>query len=247
MQKNIFSIYSLFAVLAVLTFSACEKDNTLPDRDRDAEGPRIRFYNASPNSKPVNIWVNGQKFNGTAVTYYTAFPGEYFIAPAGQASLKVMDTASTNPIQYFEVTQTLDPSKHYSFFAIDSFAKLKPLFLEDNITKPAEGKAHMRFLNLSPNSVGVDIMITKFNNITLATPDTLVKALAFGAVADFRPMDIGVYDLKIIKTGTPGITVTVAAVTLLQDAQYTTVVRGFVGGTGTGVFATTVSSYRPTY
>jgi hypothetical protein len=78
-NKNI-SIFSAFAAI-VLVLMACDKDNTLPDRDELAEGKaRVRFYNASPNSKPVGIFVNGTKINAaTGNAYYTAFPGEYFV------------------------------------------------------------------------------------------------------------------------------------------------------------------------
>ena len=234
-----------------LILLACEKDNSLPDNDDPATGKaRVRFYNASPNSKPVGVFVNNAKINAaTGNAYYTAFPGEYFVVNPGSATLKATDTVSTNPATYFELTQNLEADKYYSLFAIDSFAKLKALFLEDNIVRPDTPNANIRFLNLMPGATGMDVMITKIGATTLATPDTLFKNLAFPAVHNFRPLRQEAYEFKVnFRFGTSSAgTIAVAAISLISGGQYTFVLRGFGGTTGTTIPTVTVSSFRPTY
>lgn len=251
MMNNKFLTILTSVATAMLIFTACDKDNTLPDRDDPAVGKaRVRLYNASPNSKPVAISVNGTRINAaTGNAYYTAFPGEYFLVNPGQSTLRVFDTVSNNPVQYFEISQNLEANKYYSLFAIDSFAKIKPLFLEDKITQPDTARAHIRFLNLMPNSTGMDVMITKYETTTYATPDTLFKNLPFQGLNDFRPLRFGSYDLKVnyrFGASSSG-TVTVTALVLVTGGQYTVVLRGFGGATGTPAPTVTSSSFRPTY
>jgi hypothetical protein len=161
----------------------------------------------------------------------------------------VSDTALNNPVQYFEITQTVEANKHYSVFAVDSFAKLKALFLDDKITKPDTARAHIRFLNLMPNSTGMDVMITRYETTTYATPDTLFKNLPFMGLNDWRPLRFGSYDFKVnyrFGTSSSG-SIGVSAQVLITGGQYTTVLRGIGGATGTPLPTVTVSAYRPTY
>lgn len=252
-MKNNFISYCVLGAVAAMIFVACDKTETFPDRTDEANGKaRIRFYNASPNGKPVSLYVNGQRVHAaTGVGYYAAFPAEYFVVTPGQTSLKVADTVSTNPVQYFEISQNLDANKHYSLFAVDSFAKIKALFVEDKIADPGPGKSNIRFLNLVPNSTTADVMITKIGTATLPVPDTLFKGLAFQGINDFRPLTPGVYDFKVNIRSTTAPTVVVSQIftanTLTEGAQHTFVIRGFVGGTGTGILTATLSSYRPTF
>jgi hypothetical protein len=45
-------------------------------------------------------------------------------------------------------------------FAVNNVATIEALVLEDNLTSPASGKAHIRFIHLSPDAPAVDITLT---------------------------------------------------------------------------------------
>ena len=49
---------------------------------------------------------------------------------------------------------------YYTVFAADSVANIAPLVLADDLTTPAAGKAHVRFVHLSPNAPAVDVAVT---------------------------------------------------------------------------------------
>lgn len=82
----------------------------------------------------------------------------------------------------------------YSVFASDSVSKIAPLVLTDDLTAPAAGKAHIRFIHLSPNAPAVDVALQG-------------GAVAFGNHAfkqftAFTPLDAGTYNLEVRIAGT---------------------------------------------
>src|SRR3712207_7711907 len=92
----------------------------------------------------------------TLFPYTTLFRS---VTNPGTFNLKVLDTASTNPLQYFEINQTLEANKHYSVFAVDSFAKIKPL-LDRKSTR----------LNSSHANISYAVFCLNKNNASAALP-----------------------------------------------------------------------------
>ena len=82
----------------------------------------------------------------------------YLEVDAGTRNVKVNVTGTSTTV--IEGNLDLMKDKAYSVFAINTVANLSPLVLEDNLTTPAEGNAHVRFIHLSPNAPSVDITLT---------------------------------------------------------------------------------------
>ena len=112
----------------------------------------------------------------------------------------------------------------YSVFAINTVANLTPLVLEDNLTTPAEGKAHVRFIHLSPNAPAVDI--------TLMDGTMVFSDIEFSEYIDFTPLDAGIYNLQVRVHGTETVVLELPGIELLNQNIYTVFAKGLVGGSG---------------
>jgi len=115
-------------------------------------------------------------------------------------------------------------NKNYSLFAVDSVSKLSGLFIEDNLSAPAAGKAHVRFIHLSPDAPAVDVAVTGgavvFGN------------KSFKDFTDFTPLDANTYNLEVRLAGTSTVVLPLPGIALTAGKIYTVYAKGFVGGTG---------------
>ncbi|MDP1171657.1 DUF4397 domain-containing protein, partial [Klebsiella pneumoniae] len=75
--------------------------------------------------------------------------------------------------------------KDYSVFAVNNVSSIEPLILEDNLSMTANGKAHLRFIHLSPDAPAVDI--------TLTNGMILFGNVSFKSYSEFTPFDAGTY------------------------------------------------------
>lgn len=96
--------------------------------------------------------------------------------------------------------------------------------LTDDLTAPASGKAHVRFVHLSPNAPAVDVAVTGgavvFGN------------KSFKDYTAFTPLDAGTYNLEVRVAGTSTVALPLPGITLQAGKIYTVFAKGFLGGTG---------------
>jgi len=114
--------------------------------------------------------------------------------------------------------------KAYSVFAIDSVSSIEPLVLEDDLTAPATGKAHVRFVHLSPDAPAVDVAVT-------AGP-VVFSNVAFRGYQGFTPLNAGTYNLEVRVAGTATVALPLPGITLEAGKIYTVFARGFLSGAG---------------
>ncbi len=211
---------ALTMILAVSAFAlaGCSDDNDNPAAP-GTPAARVNVVHASPNAPAVDLLVDGAvKGSGLAFPNNTG----YLDVPAGARNVKVnVSGTSTTAIN---ADLTLSSAASYSVFAVDSVSKIAPLVLTDDLTAPAAGKAHVRFVHLSPNAPAVDVGVTGgavvFGNKT------------FKQFTAFTPLDAGTYDLEVRLAGTGTVVLPLPGITLQAGKIYTVFARGFVGGTG---------------
>ncbi len=228
MKKTIFRIMTLATVFATVVFTGCKKDDD--KKEEEVPAPvvetfaKIKVIHASPNAPGVDLLVDNVKVNPTALNYPSST--EYLSVKSGARNIKVNVTGTSDT--RINETPNLDVNKNYSIFAIDSVDKLSPLVLVDDLTSPAAGKAHVRFIHLSPNAPAVDIAIT---NSTVLFPNTIFKG-----DKPFTPLNAGTYNLEVRVAGTvPPATPAVLLlpnITLTAGKIYTVFAKGFLGGIG---------------
>ncbi|GBD22908.1 hypothetical protein HRbin29_00554 [bacterium HR29] len=183
---------------------------------------RVRVMHASPDTPPVDIFVDGQK----AVSAL-AFPNatQYVSLPAGPHEVKVFVSPSDGGgAPALQATLTIEAGKDYTVLAVgrSGDGSLSLLPLTDNNATPAAGKAHVRFIHASPDAPAVDIVVRGTNT-------ALFSNVAFKEVGAYTPVDAGAYNLDVRVSGTDAVALSLDNVRLNARTVYTVVAVGLVG------------------
>jgi len=180
----------------------------------------VRVTHASPDAPAVDICVNG-KVAFAALEFGKTT--DYAKLPAGSYDVQVYPAGSN-----CQGTAVIDAkglkldAKAYTVMAIGKLAEIKPLILVDNLSAPAAGKVHVRFVHASPDAPAVDI--------TTADGTKVFSNVAFGKSVDFTPLPAATYDLQARVAGTDTVALDLPGVTLPEGAILTVVAEGFAGG-----------------
>ena len=183
---------------------------------------RVMAVHASPDAPGVDLLVDGT-VAGTNLTY----PDNtgYLTVKPGTRNLKVNVTGTTTTV--IDANLKLQRNTSYTVFATGAVANIAPLVLVDDLSLPAAGKAHVRFVHLSPDAPAVDVAVqggpVVFGN------------QAFRQSTPFTPLAAGTYDLEVRLAGTNTVVLPLPGITLEAGKVYTVFAKGFVGGTGAQV------------
>ncbi len=219
-----------FAILLSLT--SCDDDDVM-----DRENARVLVVHASPDAPGVDLLVDNNKVNASALT----FPNNtgYLDVEAGTRNVKVNATGTNTSVINADVTLTKDMA--YSVFAYDVASSLKPLVLMDNLAAPASGKAHLRFMHLSPGAPAVTVGVLNGNNfVPLFSNRSFETAATATANQGFTPVDAGTYTVQVRVAGTETAVLTVPNVALQNGKIYTVFARGIVGNQTTPLGASVI-------
>lgn len=211
-KKHTLLFSLLFALFTIVSFTACDDD----DDDDNQDVARVQVIHASPDAPGVDVLVDNNKVNAAALV----FPNNtaYLDVDAGIRNIKVNATGTSTSVINGDVT--LVANKNYSVFAINRLANIEALILEDDLTTPASGKAHVRFVHLSPDAPAVDI--------TTTTGTIVFGNRAFKSATAFTPLDAGAYNLQVRVAGTSTVALTLPAITLEAGKIYTVFARGLL-------------------
>ena len=216
-MKNLFKLSSVMVLLLSLAFVGCSDDDNSPINSQ-LETANVLIVHASPDAPGVDILVDDA---GPAVTNL-GFPTNtgYVELPAGTRNVKVNVNGTTTTV--INADLMLESDKNYSVFAVNSVSSIEPLVLEDNLTQPASGKAHVRFVHLSPDAPAVDIAVTG--------GPVLFPNVSFKGYVDFTPVDAGTYNLEVRPTGLTTVVLSLPGITLEDGKIYTVFAKGFLNG-----------------
>lgn len=175
----------LFAIIS-FSLSSCLKDSG-PDTGSIVSA--ITVIHASPNSPAFDFVLDNQRILdpiGPEFVYGKRIP--YFRAFSGSRLARVYEKNNfITPLH--EVELKLISGNYYSLFIGGTKESLTSLIIEDDLTKPLEGKARIRFVNLSPDAPALDFDITE--NTTLASDKK------FNEYTSFQEVDAGSYEASI--------------------------------------------------
>lgn len=205
------------ALAATFALTGCGDDNDNPVAP--VSQASVMVVHASPNAPAVDLLVDNI-IQGTGLAYpsNTAYLG----VNAGTRNVKVNVTGTTTTV--INADLALTAGAHYTVFAADSVSKIAPVVLTDDLSMPASGKAHVRFVHLSPNAPAVDVAVTG--------GPILFSNVAFKSGAAFLPVNAGTYDLEVRVAGTSTVALSVPGVALQAGKIYTVFAKGFLGGAG---------------
>lgn len=208
----------MIVAFGILTFTACSDDEEVMAPVTSTS--KVLVTHASPDAPGVDILVD----NVVAASNLT-FPNSvgYATLNSGTRNIKVNVTGTSTTTLQADLNLAAD--KNYSIFAVNNAASIEAIVLEDDLTSPATGKAHVRFIHLSPNAPAVDITT---NTGAVVFPDYIFKE-----ASAFTPLDAGTYNLEVRLAGTSTVVLDLPGINLSSGKIYTVFAKGLVGGTGT--------------
>lgn len=231
------------ALLSVLAFAAtsCSKDGatpTAPVVDESTSGPSrevdpatlwglfgfgisgVMFVHASPDAPAVDIRL-GALPAARGLAFGDNTP--YRFTLSGPRSIKV-NVAGT-PTTVISARPTLARRTFYTVWAANQVAAIEPVVTVDDLTPPANGLAHARFVHLSPNAPAVDIAVA--NGGAVVWGDA-----SFKDATAFTPLPAGTYDLEVRLAGSQTVVLPLPGIRLERGRIYTFYAKGLVGGSG---------------
>jgi hypothetical protein len=206
------------ALVSMSLFTSC-KDDDDDDSATPAATGRLMAIHASPDAPGVDLLLDNAKINTDPVEFLDNT--NYLTVNAGTRNVKINAAGTTTTVLNADIT--VASGKSYSLFAVDSLSNLGAVLIEDNLATPASGKAHVRFIHLSPNAPAVDVAVdggaVVFGDYT------------FKEASAFTPLDAGTYDLEVRVAGTTTVALDLDPITLTAGKIYTVYAKGFLGGT----------------
>ncbi len=180
---------------------------------------KVMVIHASPDAPGVDLLVD----NNIAGTNLE-FPNNtgYLSVTATTHNIKV--NVSGSPTTVIEADLDFMKGKSYSAFAVDSVASIGALVLEDDLSTPASGNAHVRFIHLSPDAPAVDI--------TTTDGSIVFGNRSFKEYTEFTPLPAGTYDLQVRLQGTTTVVLPLNGIAIEDGKIYTVFAKGFVAGEG---------------
>ncbi len=227
-NKSIFTLSFVFVSAYII--SGCKAD-------RFQQQPLASFSvtHAAPGGPAVDVVVDGLvtsvnrlNFGNTTISK-TGSALIYLPASTGNRNVKI--SADSGKTSLIEANVAMDLGKIYSFFAMDTVlnSKLKVLQLTDDLTLPASGMAHVRFLHLAPATAPVDVTFTRgTDSVTMSgmsyAGTTTTPNVA--TLAKFTPIPAGTYTIKVKSPGTQTVLAQSAATSLGAVKIFTFYVKG---------------------
>jgi len=216
MKFKSLTLATMILGLGLFMVSGCSDDD---NGVASPEVSNVKVVHASPDAPGVDILIDNSK----AVSNLE-FPNNtgYVNLESGTRNVKV--NAAGTDVTVINEDLTLTPNMTYSVFAVDSLSRITVLVLADDLTTPASGKAHVRFIHLSPNAPAVDIAVTG--------GPVVFSDYVFKEYSAFTPLDAGTYNLEVRLSGTSTVVLPLPGIQLQNGKIYTVFARGFVGGSG---------------
>lgn len=220
MKRTTFFITAAAMLLLSTTLVSCKKEKK--------EEARVLVTHASPDAPGVDLLVDNQKVNATALT----FPNNtgYLTVNAGTRNIKVNAAGTTTTVINADVPFTKD--KNFSLFAYNQLASIGAVLVEDDLTTPASGKAHVRFFHFSPGAPAVTVGVLAGSTFTPVFSNRAFETQATATANQaFAPVDAGTYTFDVRVAGTTTSVLTLTGINLQAGKIYTVFARGIVGNT----------------
>jgi hypothetical protein len=207
------------AALVIFTAAGCIKNHD------DIPAPAISglaFVNASPDAPSVNINVDNRQVNSDSFPFKSHI--DYVNAFSGTREV----TAFEGGTKKTTANITLEEGRLYSLFLAGPWASSEFVLLEDSLSRPESGKAHIRFLNMSVGAPSLDL---------LSGGTALVANKAYKANSGYINVDGDKqYNFTIREHGQSADKVTLSAITIQAGYNYTIWANGVYTQTGAGGF-----------
>jgi Domain of unknown function (DUF4397) len=242
-MKNLLVRFSSLLVAGLLFASCTREDTPNPAKILFAHASPALFYlgpnNFAPITGPTVDIIKDNRFvtiPSTGIPYGQPLITTYYDAVPGNNVLRIAPQYSNNNV--YSRLVNLEAGKKYTAVALDFLPSLQILLTEDDLTPPAPGKAHLRFVHAIPQSILAALGAPRKDTIDIRANGNVVFATrSFGdglknpSKNAFVPVDAGTYSVTVTVAGIP---VTIAGplpLTLQEGKIYTVVARLNVAAT----------------
>ncbi|OYZ03054.1 MAG: hypothetical protein B7Y37_01040 [Sphingobacteriia bacterium 28-36-52] len=217
MKKNLSFILGIFSLLL---FTSCVKDPINPGY------AQYMFINAAPDvAAGVDFFVGDLKQNilpiafGSNTGYNSTTPGTKSIRVTIAGQQTVFSANNYN------VSDLRDQPARYTLLAVNKIQNAELVWIQDNLTTPAAGKAHLRIIHASADAPAVNAYVGT------ATTAIFPSALSFKGSSSFVPLNATLlgtpYSIQI-RNATTNAIIRTQPMTAVSGKIYTIVVRGSV-------------------
>jgi hypothetical protein len=191
---------------------------------------KVRVVHASPDAPAVDVYLNGDQALSN-VSFFTA--SDYLDLPAGTYQVQVTPAGQPASAAVIDASATIEAGKAYTIAATGAVANIAPTIIEDDLTAPAAGQAHVRVYHFSPDAPAVDVQ--------LADGTKLIEGLAFPDASNYLPVPAGSYDLQVVPAGGSDVVIDLAGTALEGGRIYSVFATNVVAS-----IAPEVAVYTPT-
>lgn len=195
MQTRKLFVLSLVAMLVALAL--------VPAAFAQGSTAKVRVIHASPDAPAVDVYVNGNRTLSN-VPFFTA--SDYLDLPAGTYQVQVTPAGQPASAAVIDASATIEAGRAYTIAATGEVANIQGTIIEDDLTAPASGQAHVRVYHFSPDAPAVDVQ--------LADGTSLIEGLAFPDASDYLPVPAGSYDIQVVPAGGSDVVIDLAGTTL---------------------------------
>jgi hypothetical protein len=217
MKKNMLFIAGLFSVLL---FSSCAKEPANPGY------AQYMFINAAPDvAAGLDFFVGDLKQNilpiafGSNTIYNSTTPGDKPI------TVRVAGQQTVFSANRYNVSDLRDQPARYTLLAVNKIQNAELVWIQDNLTTPANNKAHLRIIHASEDAPAVNAFVGT------ATTALFPTAISFKGSTNFIAVDATLlgtsYSIQIRNVVTNAV-VRTQPMTAVAGKIYTIVVRGSV-------------------
>lgn len=179
---------------------------------------QVMVVHASPDAPGVDLLIDDAVINMMALE--SPDNTGYLTLGSGTHSVKVNVSGTSSTV--ISADLFFGGEEAYTVFASNDVAQIEALVLEDDLSQPASGMAHVRFVHLSPDAPAVDITL-KDGSVVFGDIELLEHTA-------FTPLDAGMYHLQVRLAGTSTVVLDLPSINLGDGMIYTVFAKGFVAG-----------------
>lgn len=173
----------------------------------------VSIYHESPDAPLLDVSVDGRPVNRLEFTDYTGYLNFY----TGDRNFKINSFNASNAL--IDTTVNFVDGGFYSVFIVNNLTNVEALTVRDSSSAPAEGKAKIRFINLSPDAPGLDV--------ASRGEAPLFIGKTFKSPSEFLEVDAKASSFVISPAGGTDELISVSDVNLRSGKFYTIIARGF--------------------
>ena len=203
-------VRTLCLVALVLFMASCLDDDD--SQNQVTPVAYVSIYHASPNAPELDVIVDDRQVNRLDFTDYTGYLNFY----TGERNFRINPFNASNSL--IDTTITFTDGAFYSVFIVNNLPNVETLAVRDSSDAPAEGKAKIRFINLSPDAGALDVT---------DGDSSLFQTREFKKPSHFIEVDAASSSFVLQKAGSSDELVTVSDINLRPGRFYTIIARGF--------------------